>query len=88
MNSTAVLDVPIVGQQIKALGYTLLVLADCTCTPGMPFQVIVQLQGGQTQSLRSACPRCQNIYSVNAMKTNEAGVLSAFAFAVEKPVQA
>lgn len=88
MNHTPVLDVPIVGQSIKALGYTLLVLADCTCTPGVPFQVIVQLQNGQTQALRSACPRCQNLYSVNAMKTNDSGVLSAFAFAVEKPVQA
>ena len=76
--------IPTIGNPIKVLGYTLIAFAQCQCSPGDPLKVIVDLEAGTLQAMRSACPRCQNIYSVQAMGLDSQGRLG-FTFNVEKP---
>lgn len=74
-------NVPLIGLPAKVLQFTIVVSVDCQCAPGEAFQVIVTAGG----SLKSPCPRCQRIYSVNAMAVSPHGQLG-FGFAIETPI--
>lgn len=77
-------SVPLVGQPVKVVGYTIVVSAQCACTPaGTPFQAIVRLEG----PLASLCPRCLTVYSVHQMAVNPQGAMG-FGFAMQKPADA
>ena len=86
MPTSPVLDasVPIIGQPIKVLGYTLLPVAQCQCGTNEPLQLLVRVAGGALESVKSTCPHCQNVYAVQQVGTDDQGRLK-FAFLVERP---
>jgi hypothetical protein len=75
---------PTIGQPITLIGYAVMAIAQCQCSPGDPITVMID---HQMQTTRSVCPRCQNIYSVKAMRMNDVERLS-FAFVMESPAKA
>ena len=60
-------NVPIVGQGVRVIGYTVLPMVMCDCGHLEPLPLVLQVAAGQTMASLMACPRCQTTYRVVAM---------------------
>lgn len=68
-------DVPLIGQPIKVMGYIVMPLVQCTCGIDHPMQLLGQLSEGQWQTLPTMCPKCHNIYRIQAVGVDGRGLL-------------
>ena len=69
-------QIPIVGQPIKILGYTVLVLAQCQCGHPLPMQLMAQLAETGLQRIASICPSCHLSVSIHSVTADPHGHLA------------
>ena len=57
-------NLPIVGQGVRVIGYTILPLVMCDCGYLAPLQLVAQVGSGQIAATALACPQCQTTYQI------------------------
>lgn len=79
-------NVPMLGQQITVIGYSVLPLVQCGCG-ATPMQLVAQNTSGQWHALAATCPKCQNVYQIHTVEADARGLLR-FAIALSRPANA
>ena len=68
--------VPIVGQGVRIIGYTVLPLVMCDCGHLEPLQLMAQVAHGQVGASILSCPQCQTSYQIIGVTCDTKGQLS------------
>ena len=68
-------NVPIVGQGVRVIGYTLLPLVMCNCGNLEPISLVAQVALGNIFASLATCPRCQTTYRIIGVTTDSRGML-------------
>jgi hypothetical protein len=85
MPSTLDTNVPIVGQGLRVIGYTVLPLVMCDCGHLEPLTLVAQVAPGNIFASLATCPRCQATYRVVGIAADAKGAL-VFNLDQKKPV--
>lgn len=75
--------VPLVGQPVHVLGYTVLVMAHCQCGKALPMQLMAQATVQGLAGVAAGCAACGTIYAVQGVQLID-GQLQ-FTLAMQRP---
>jgi transposase-like protein len=79
-------DLPLIGQSVRVVGYTILPLVACGCSDSDSLQLIAQVADGKFSATTATCPQCQSTYRVVTIETDARGLL-VFGLDKQSPIR-
>ncbi len=65
--------VPLIGQPMTVVNYTILVTVTCNCEQRGVLTLLAQFSGGQLRCAKEECPSCRRVFNVHNFSVDANG---------------